>query len=304
MRYFQSARAQKAHQLTVIVAFLLPRYTLADDVVRDLAYSGFSVSEESTARPATPRAGITSLDVLLSETKSVAAQSAGSDDLVLQICRIPLRLALCEWTSAVKEADHDMESSLSDHADTKGAIMASIDSLSQTLEQAYYVAGRPELDTYKDLLVFDLQHLVQWARRLLDRHGAVFRNPAHTPGIRGTSPEEPRLQGEDKFQPYAAAREPPGGGHPSGPGRYEAYHRHIQRKVDQIAYVTIILLSMTFIATVYGMNLNIFTDGGLVSLNSFLATSLPFTAGLFFVTFFPDMLSSTHGRSGLRVETV
>jgi len=120
--------------------------------------------------------------------------------------------------------------------------------------------------------MLDLQHLDRWARRV-----------APPPG--GTTFEQP----SDRI-PNMTVMEDPRGDPPSRGGRgLEAHRRHVRRKVDQIAYVTNILLSMTFIATVYGMNLDIFTDGGLVSVNKFIATALPFTVCLFVATFFKDV---------------
>lgn len=66
------------------------------------------------------------------------------------------------------------------------------------------------------------------------------------------------------------------------------FQNHIETKIDQIAYVTSGLLSMSFIASIYGMNLDIFTDGGYVSLSKFLYTSLPFTFGILLLTFGPQ----------------
>lgn len=68
------------------------------------------------------------------------------------------------------------------------------------------------------------------------------------------------------------------------------FQHHIQTKIDQIAYVTSGLLSMSFIASLYGMNLDIFTDGGNVTLAKFLYTALPFTFGILTLTFGPQYL--------------
>ncbi|KAI9822227.1 MAG: hypothetical protein M1832_003050 [Thelocarpon impressellum] len=79
---------------------------------------------------------------------------------------------------------------------------------------------------------------------------------------------------------------PPSGPDPPGVSLYEPFARHIQTKIDQIAYVTNDLLSLTLIATIYGMNLDIFVDGGLSDLKKYLVTALPFAAGIFFLTFY------------------
>lgn len=64
----------------------------------------------------------------------------------------------------------------------------------------------------------------------------------------------------------------------------------IKLKVDQIAYVTTLLLSLTFIATIYGMNVSNFSAEGIPTVIDYLAVALPFAAGVFFLTFVPSGL--------------
>lgn len=86
-------------------------------------------------------------------------------------------------------------------------------------------------------------------------------------------------------------------GNPPGDGGYDNFARHIKFKVDQIAYMTNILFSLSLIATIYGMNLDIFTDGGKVRLAKFLVTALPFCFMVFFVTFIvPEIFTRCWGR--------
>lgn len=66
---------------------------------------------------------------------------------------------------------------------------------------------------------------------------------------------------------------------------FEPFALHMQRKIDQIAYMTNILLSLSFTVGLYGMNLDIFVDGGLVGLKKYLSTAIPFAVGIFAVTF-------------------
>ncbi|KAK3177883.1 hypothetical protein OEA41_000015 [Lepraria neglecta] len=75
-------------------------------------------------------------------------------------------------------------------------------------------------------------------------------------------------------------REPPGSGPP-----HESFQNHIRQRIDQIAYVTNLLLSLSFIATLYGMNADLFVTGGLVKLKDYLITALPFACGVFLFTF-------------------
>ena len=64
--------------------------------------------------------------------------------------------------------------------------------------------------------------------------------------------------------------------------------RFLQNRLDQIAFGTNPLLSLTFIATVYGMNLDVFVgvSGGLVSLKKYLITGFVFAVCVFCLTFF------------------
>lgn len=66
---------------------------------------------------------------------------------------------------------------------------------------------------------------------------------------------------------------------------FHPFAQHMQRKIDQIAYVTSILLSLSFTVGLYGMNLDIFVDGGLVGLKKYLSTAIPFAVGTFAITF-------------------
>jgi formate-dependent nitrite reductase membrane component NrfD len=69
------------------------------------------------------------------------------------------------------------------------------------------------------------------------------------------------------------------------------YGEHIITKIDPIAYMTNILFSLSFIASIYGMNLNIFNSGQ-VQLSQYLATAIPFCLGVFIVTFvIPGMVA-------------
>lgn len=63
------------------------------------------------------------------------------------------------------------------------------------------------------------------------------------------------------------------------------YSRHLETRIDQIAYMTNILFSLSLIASVYGMNLSTFVDGGQVQLSQYLTTALPFAFVVFIVTF-------------------
>jgi hypothetical protein len=62
--------------------------------------------------------------------------------------------------------------------------------------------------------------------------------------------------------------------------------RLLQNRLDQIAFATNPLLALMFMTTLYGMNLGIFVDGGLVSLKKYLISALVFAAGVFAATFF------------------
>lgn len=62
--------------------------------------------------------------------------------------------------------------------------------------------------------------------------------------------------------------------------------RYVQNRLDQIVFSTNPLLSLTFIATVFGMNLDIFVDGGLVMVATYLITAFVFAFVVFCVTFF------------------
>ncbi|KAL9612060.1 MAG: hypothetical protein Q9167_003320 [Letrouitia subvulpina] len=91
---------------------------------------------------------------------------------------------------------------------------------------------------------------------------------------------------------------------PGSPGKstLEPFARHIQTKIDQIAYITNILLSLSLIATIYGMNLDVFVDGGLLRVKDYLVTALPFAFGIFLVTFgLPALVSRARH---LRLEIV
>jgi hypothetical protein len=91
--------------------------------------------------------------------------------------------------------------------------------------------------------------------------------------------------------------------HRRPPHKYplDEYANALWIKLDQIAYATNTLLSLSFIATVYGMNLNMFSTGGMVELRSFLATALPFTLVVFVLTFgAPPLISRVHQKRGNR----
>lgn len=94
---------------------------------------------------------------------------------------------------------------------------------------------------------------------------------------------------------------PPAGVPPEkgGNGGYGSFARHMAMKIDQIAYMTNILFSLTFIASIYGMNLDVFTEDGKVRLVQFLATAFPFTFGVFCITFvIPEIWRRWLGGSG------
>ncbi|KAF1960507.1 hypothetical protein CC80DRAFT_589911 [Byssothecium circinans] len=80
--------------------------------------------------------------------------------------------------------------------------------------------------------------------------------------------------------PAAAGGGPPGSNTPSS-DLYRSFASHVRTKIDQIAYMTNLLFSLTFIASIYGMNLDIFTGDGKVELARFLATALPFAFVVF-----------------------
>jgi len=61
--------------------------------------------------------------------------------------------------------------------------------------------------------------------------------------------------------------------------------------------MTNLLFSLTFIASIYGMNLDIFTGDGKVELARFLATALPFAFVVFFITFvIPELVFKVSGK--------
>jgi Mg2+ and Co2+ transporter CorA len=62
--------------------------------------------------------------------------------------------------------------------------------------------------------------------------------------------------------------------------------RYLQNRLDQIVFSTNPLLSLTFIATVFGMNLDVFVDGGLVTLATYLITAFVFAFVVFCATIF------------------
>lgn len=124
------------------------------------------------------------------------------------------------------------------------------------------------------------------------------------------SPSDAAIQGHSIHQKsgmdMGSSRNSRGQRGPSDPGSprksaLEDYANHIQTKVDQIAYVTNILLSLSLIATIYGMNLDIFVEGGLVHVKDYLVTALPFAFGIFLVTFGLPLVSRARH---VRVEVV
>lgn len=62
--------------------------------------------------------------------------------------------------------------------------------------------------------------------------------------------------------------------------------RYVQNRLDQIVFSTNPLLSLTFIATVFGMNLDSFVNGGLVTVATYLITAFVFAFAVFCATFF------------------
>jgi hypothetical protein len=100
----------------------------------------------------------------------------------------------------------------------------------------------------------------------------------------------------------------PPGSNPPGADPANSFANHVQMKIDQIAYMTNILFSLTFIASVYGMNLNIFTEDGKVGLVRFLATALPFAFVVFVITFvLPEVvfrISGRRRRGGVNVDPI
>jgi hypothetical protein len=89
----------------------------------------------------------------------------------------------------------------------------------------------------------------------------------------------------------------PPGSNPPSPDPYRSFASHVRTKIDQIAYMNNLLFSLTFIASIYGMNLDIFTGDGKVELTRFLTTALPFAFVVFFITFvIPELVFKVSGK--------
>ena len=125
------------------------------------------------------------------------------------------------------------------------------------------------------------------------------KTPPQQSGKEGESPD-PNSTLISTTTPDGTA--PAGGGGPPGPNPpssdpYRSFASHVRTKIDQIAYMTNLLFSLTFIASIYGMNLDIFTGDGKVELARFLATALPFAFVVFLITFvIPELVFKVSGK--------
>ncbi|GFG11363.1 hypothetical protein IFM61392_06873 [Aspergillus lentulus] len=142
---------------------------------------------------------------------------------------------------------------------------------------------RGSVDT--ELIRDDLTFLTEEAQRLQRENDTLLSKRDSLLGL--TSPNSSTRNDLTEKQSYSPGASGGAGGPPDPPNPYSwnrRYGEHIITKIDQIAYMTNILLSLSFIASVYGMNLNIF-NGGQVELSQYLATALPFCFVVFIVTF-------------------
>lgn len=142
---------------------------------------------------------------------------------------------------------------------------------------------RGSVDT--ELIRDDLTFLTEEAQRLQRENDALLSKRDSLLDL--SSPNSSTRNDLTEKQSYSPGASGGAGGPPDPPNPYSwnpRYGEHIITKIDQIAYMTNILLSLSFIASVYGMNLNIF-NGGQVELSQYLATALPFCLLVFIVTF-------------------
>lgn len=70
------------------------------------------------------------------------------------------------------------------------------------------------------------------------------------------------------------------------------YASHFQTKADQITHTINTLLSAPLFATINGINVDVFMEGGLVRVKDCLVTALPFALSIFLVIFGPPALVS------------
>jgi hypothetical protein len=130
-----------------------------------------------------------------------------------------------------------------------------------------------------------------------------FRRRESSDATRIESQPPPNTNGSGAYEPPGSDRPLPpsqafmeaerlpnsnGGGRREPPGSdpsHESFQNHIRQRIDQIAYVTNLLLSFSLIATLYGMNVDVFVTDGLVKLKDYLVTALPFACGVFLFTF-------------------
>jgi hypothetical protein len=202
-----------------------------------------------------------------------------------------------------------------------------LNSMQRALDDCQILQSRLECDQQvdSDLIKNDIAFLNSYAQQLQRDNEVLFSRRASVLAFtKSTKPPEEHSQEKspltDSTLPPAHATAspnsggtlpqlasgPPPGSPPLDPPAYEPFARHIQTKIDQIAYMTNLLLSLSFIASVYGMNLKIFTQGGEVELSRYLATALPFAFGVLVITFvMPAWVSRfTGGKDGSRRGTV
>jgi len=170
-----------------------------------------------------------------------------------------------------------------------------------------------KIDT--ELIRNDLAFLIEHAQRLQRDNEVllVTRESLLAVGSCNNAPEENPLIGQsgngpsqrsDSSGPLKSTR---GGDPPSDPpnrnGSNGRFNGHMVTKIDQIAYTTNLLFSLSFITSVYGMNLKNFTNGGQVQLSQYLATALPFTFVVFIVTFvLPELVTRMRpGRNAVQM---
>jgi hypothetical protein len=171
---------------------------------------------------------------------------------------------ISEWTHILSEFGFD-----TGHLGVLSSMLRALDdceALQSRLE------GNQRVDS--DLIKSDLSSLISYAQHLQNDHPKEHSNT-----VSQVAPET--------FTAHNTVSAKAGGfgsGPPPPPTAYEPFAQHIQMKIDQIAYMTNLLLSLSFIASVYGMNLNIF-NGGYVELSHYLATAIPFSFVVFVITF-------------------
>jgi hypothetical protein len=193
-----------------------------------------------------------------------------------------------------------------------------LNSMLETLNDCEMIRSRLEGEAQGDrgLIREDISFLISQGRQLQHENEVLLSKRSSILSTDGSddTPEEHSegrplpdyrtYTGNTSVSPgFSGSSPPPRSDPPPGrSGSYLPFAEHIQTKIDQIAYMTNLLFSLSFIASVYGMNLDIFSNGGLVPLSHFLGTAIPFSFLVFVITFFmPAGLSKILGsKNGLR----